>query len=321
MLNCRFSTHRFSVSFRRSDAGNVEKRDRLRQMMLPEQARKEDDMRTAHHNVGIIGDPPFGVSLGFDFCAEHEWGIKNIKAMLGVNDKAGPGIARRTMGRNPEAGMYLTTLARSGKNRKEVRLAFGITDSPHDLAELSSRKLATPRDTGKDMSAAWNDGSFLIRGFSQAAQDMLHEIHDAFARRDLSIGLGGAAIFGNAPLNIAIVSRIPQDVLDGIEARDRDHEALLAAAEKTGIRKRVDASSRQYFALKPAWTERFKSLAGREGRPADDTKHPVMFWLNPMHQNIHSYGWYTVEELDAWIKGEGPIIKANKPQHDAEPSL
>lgn len=43
-------------------------------------------MREAHQNVyfHLDGDQPIGVSLGFDWCAEHEWGISGIKALLSV---------------------------------------------------------------------------------------------------------------------------------------------------------------------------------------------------------------------------------------------
>ena len=43
-------------------------------------------MRRAYQDFGfIIEDEQFyGVSLGYDYCAEHEWGIKDMKEDLGI---------------------------------------------------------------------------------------------------------------------------------------------------------------------------------------------------------------------------------------------
>ena len=40
----------------------------------------------------------------------------------------------------------------------------------------------------------------------------------------------------------------------------------------------------------------------------DDTKQDVRFWLNPAEQHTYKSGWFTVEELKQWAKGEGPIL-------------
>lgn len=44
-------------------------------------------MRKAHNDVDFIFDDNkalIGVCLGYDYCAEHEWGIKGIKQALGI---------------------------------------------------------------------------------------------------------------------------------------------------------------------------------------------------------------------------------------------
>jgi len=51
-----------------------------------------------------------------------------------------------------------------------------------------------------------------------------------------------------------------------------------------------------YLSLSPRW------LSG--GRKS---KHPVMFWLNPLRDGEANY--YTVEELEQWLKGKGPVLK------------
>ena len=46
------------------------------------------------------------------------------------------------------------------------------------------------------------------------------------------------------------------------------------------------------------------------------TKYEVVFWLNPQEQQIYDANWYTVEQLDQWAKGEGPVIKTKVEKMD-----
>jgi len=61
--------------------------------------------------------------------------------------------------------------------------------------------------------------------------------------------------------------------------------------------------------MSPYWVGAFQSLAGRTGKPTDDTEHPVIFFLNPKDQVNNNHGWFTVEDLDKWISGTGPVIR------------
>jgi hypothetical protein len=56
-------------------------------------------MRRASSNVHFIIDDNknfFGVSLGYDFTAEHEWGISRMKRYFGIDSKE-MGIKSRTI--------------------------------------------------------------------------------------------------------------------------------------------------------------------------------------------------------------------------------
>jgi hypothetical protein len=37
-----------------------------------------------------------------------------------------------------------------------------------------------------------------------------------------------------------------------------------------------------------------------------------MYWLNPREQDIHNYGWFTVEELKQWAENKGPVMMTKK---------
>lgn len=76
---------------------------------------------------------------------------------------------------------------------------------------------------------------------------------------------------------------------------------LVTAARATGIEARLRQAGKVWFALEPAWRENI--------RYQPPTAYEVVFWLNS-EDNLHTNrpGWYTVEELDQWIAGTGPVL-------------
>lgn len=83
--------------------------------------------------------------------------------------------------------------------------------------------------------------------------------------------------------------------------------ADFCAEHEWGIKKLKEANCR-YFACSPKWSHEIKSTADGEIK----TKYPVIFWLNPMEQDRNSYGWFTVENLELWTQGKGPIVELKR---------
>jgi hypothetical protein len=123
-------------------------------------------------------------------------------------------------------------------------------------------------------------------------------IYNAIKIKDISIGLGSSYVFHNGGLKLVIVSKLPKEVIDQIYEADLDYKNLQEAAEKTGIYKILEKAGKGkykgWMALSPSWK--------------DDNKKEVIFWLNPEQQNIHQYGWYTVDDLKDWAKDRGKIM-------------
>ena len=84
---------------------------------------------------------------------------------------------------------------------------------------------------------------------------------------------------------------------------DKDAKRLQKADLKTGVKKKLEKAGKRYFACSPKWANEIKSTA--DGKI--ETKHDVIYWLNPMEQNIHNFGWYTVEDLEEWIEDKGKV--------------
>jgi len=85
------------------------------------------------------------------------------------------------------------------------------------------------------------------------------------------------------------------------EDGDKELAKLYKDVEETGIKKKLENANLRYYALSPS-------------RPNKNmkTKYNVMFWLNPQQQDIHNYGYFSVEQLEEWIEGKGPIPKKKK---------
>ena len=94
-------------------------------------------------------------------------------------------------------------------------------------------------------------------------------------------------------MKFCIKSKLPEKTIQSIKDADLDYLALQKAAEKTGIKKILEKAGKKYLALSPRWK--------------DDNKKEVIFWLNPYHQDVDNFGWFTVDDLNDWAKGKGKI--------------
>lgn len=269
-------------------------------------------MRRGVHGKGIhrLEDGTLlGVNLGADFTAEHEWGIQRLREVYGIDDAA-EGIGRRQIRQFPSNHILFGDVkvkTRDWETRKTAsRKWWGLISFryPADLrpvpemSEETIRRCELTPFGNHDIYGAWDETSF---GFLVRDERVAREIYDALARCDLCIGLfnGESSPFSRSGLGLLIASRIPQSVREQWLESDRDARRLKEASDATGIVKRLKAAGKGYHALSPRWATNMKKK----------TKHPVIYWLNPSEQHTNNFGWFTVEELDAWIEGKGPIPK------------
>ena len=254
-----------------------------------------------------------GVNLGADFTSEHECGIKDIRQAFGMpdpDDSSIVGLPRRTVTRSPDSVFF-------DERGDEAWLVAGVTV----WGKTDEEKLARAREfymqdrgelmlhggyRGRDkdtLATAWDEKSFGIhvRGKENIAH--LKTLRDALAKNDAAIWRGGGHVFQNAGLVVAIASRVPAEGAKKMKDADEDYIKLKKAAAKTGIADRLKKAGKRYYALSPRWAD---LISTRDGDVK--TAHKVMFWLNPMEQEIHNAGWFTVEQLDEWAQNKGPVM-------------
>lgn len=252
-------------------------------------------------------------NLGADFTAEHEFGIKDLFQTLGVsNDEGIVGIERYRI-RDPK--MDQIAFIEENKNRA----ALICLKYQCDMKYLAEQKLDNychgelsfwPKD--KELTTAWDGNSFGIRVQRPVNIKRIKRLYEAIKNKNAAVWLGGGHVFQNAGLVIGIIDAIPINLKQKMHDAHVDTKRLYDASEATGIVQKIDAINEckgnfnvewetplGYYSLKPGWiNDKSKS------------KYPVMFWLNPREQEKNQSGWYTVEQLEQWIKGEGPVKKA-----------
>lgn len=265
-------------------------------------------MRQGNGNDGIVMndvDECAGIHLRADYCAEHEFGIKGLRISFGI-DNTKIGIEKRRISNS--GGVYLVEFTK--KNEKcafitNYRIYKNLSKCQMEGADVKEYVRDyrwfdlkdNPQSEG--VAGAWDENNFICVVKGQENIDMLKELYNAFQKNDVAIFLGGGGNgpFQNYGLSIAIISQLPNEIIQDMKNVDMHKINLEKAADKTGIAKKLKKAGLGYYALSPEWND------------PDNPSEGVKFWLNPTEQHKYNHGWYTVDELKEWIKGKGPILK------------
>jgi hypothetical protein len=257
--------------------------------------------------VNLDNGDLIGVNLSADFTAEHEFGIKDLNSMLGIKDDPSViGIERRRITPDPKVIFW---------NEDKDEASLVIASDRRSVRENSELKFYESYEDGKkkklkeNLSAAWSNNDLGIRVSGEKNIKKLKQIYEAILAGDAAIWLGGAGVLRNAGLVIGIISNMPAESLKVMADADSDRVRLNEASDNTGIIKKLQNFNTEhydkgsynspcgYFACSPAWNKNH------------DSKYKVVYWLNPMQQDKNNFGWYTVEQLEEWMEGKGPIPK------------
>jgi hypothetical protein len=248
-----------------------------------------------------------GINLSSDFCAEHEWGIKDIKSAFGIPEK-GYGLKRRQITATPKGLAWVKYAAKTYMGRYDVErgLAKKVGDVTlknegfvfHGWYGLEPEKMAVSSElSGAGLRGAWSDDDFAAVSSSPEDIVALKEIFSAFENKNIAVCFSAALpAFDNAGLVFAIADRLPESVTEDWDKYDREQEKIKKEFTATGIEKLLADAGKRYYALSP--------------RRRDDGS--LWYWLNPMEQQQHNYGWFTLEDLQAWARNEGPIPMKQK---------
>lgn len=249
----------------------------------------------------------YGFNLGADFTSEHEWGVDKLKRAFGVSNTKNKifggvkqilGVDARTITKLPTDMLHYGGIT---IDKKEYYFFICCDSYFSNIKEITVDMLKGfeiyPFKEDVHIFTAWDEDSFGIL-VDDTYKKELSDLYEAFNRKDIVIGIGKSGAFNNGGLTFLVRSLIPESTVQGFYESDLDVINLKKAAEKTGIEKILKEAGKKYYALSPSWK--------------DKTKTEVIFWLNPVEQNIYNFGWFDVEKLKQWANNEGPVIMKKK---------
>lgn len=286
-------------------------------------------MRRAYSDFSIIkdGDTFYGISLGYDFCAEHEWGIEDMRRNLGIGkDSKNLSLIDKLkeklrIGKNPDNlglanrlvtkgetvifkknknNALLTSCLPYGKNAQEATLEDLI---PHDLSRSN---------LNKELSTAWDGKQFCIIVSGEQNIANLEDLYNQFQKNNVAITRINSDLpaFSNASLCILVADRIPQESLDDMYMVDKSAKDLVDYEEKIGLTKLKEKTrngykkEKYYCACSPRWINYLDAEARQKEKEKIGTKYDITYWIN-YSDDDDNYGHYTVEEIEKWLSTPG----------------
>lgn len=268
-------------------------------------------MRRATQDTSFISNDNetsvLGVALGYDYCAEHEGGIKEIKANFGLDlDPQARGLDRYKVSQLPRNLTWIR-----GKTGKESWEGFASTpDQGLDFTRWGDQPL----------SSQWDSRGFAVVAWEPEGVGRLKTIFQSLEEKKAVLTQGGASsgnpFGGSGPcLMRTDTDHEEWEALDQKLRREQDeydqwcaewaeeagdlYEPLLAMGSKLGV---WSSSPWIYLPIpKPdgSWTYMPRGSSFHDGAKR--------VWLNPSHQDLFNAGWYTSEHLRQWASGDGPV--------------
>lgn len=301
-------------------------------------------MRKAYHDYGLIEiDNKFiGVSLGYDHCAEHEWGIKDTKRICGIpeSNKDNMGVKSRTITKCPtlvfrhgsyQGAKHALLFTGSRYNTDEENAKY----TPRDFEKYPERILSdvewdikwnrdkrnknNQREVREPVITAWSDGDFGIAVLGDKETEQLAELYEAFKACNVTIAvtkLHGKNPFAGSSLCLLITDRIPQETVDQMYAADKEFYDREDYEEKIGMKEIISKYGNKngyhglhyFMACSPKWIN-YEDAAAREITKAkNDTEYDIQYWVN-YSDDDDNYGWFTVEEIREWLTGNKKLKK------------
>lgn len=259
-----------------------------------------------------------GFRLGYDFAAEHEWGTPYLKSALGIAQRDFPiGVEDRMMTQVPPALRFVRYEMHSKDRRVKRTMPAALLFCSDSAAELHARHadvatlakaldvsfwfdFADRRVTQTDdhqIVSSWSDKdgfAIHVRGAENVAR--LESLHEAFLRKDIALADASVVGFERKSLALVVASAVPDDVRAQVRDDDAAHFRLHQAFKECGIVQLLHDAGLGWYSLRPAW---------ERGEGSD-----LIFFLNPENQKENAYGWFTLDELHAWARGEGPVVES-----------
>lgn len=182
----------------------------------------------------------YGINLGFDYVAEHEFGVRKLKDLLHVGSdfqqktmlskifgKQKPliGVERRVIRNFPEDIVFFEKVVIEGRNY----FAFLFNSNFSQFSHLVLRMCQIfPHDKSGNIFTAWDDESFGIV-VSDKYENEIHELYEAFKNLNVCITFGKNRVSNEAGLVFNLRSMLSEEEIQTMY--DDDVERLNMVKE------------------------------------------------------------------------------------------
>lgn len=273
-------------------------------------------MRQAYHDYQflMINDQFVGVSLGHDYCAEHEWGIKGIIRGLGIptTTRKNVGIKCRTITNAPMEDIQYCEF------NEYTYLIYRVNASRWSKTKLCDDDLRENGFTNKNpelfkktgILTSWDENGFAIIGLGDESRIRLKLLYENFKIKNIAITyLGNNNPFTNSSLSILIADKMPKQFLDEmikIDTQDLDLQNRIKKLDLVGKARKQGLDYHHFHAISPKFIQygaTSKQLQEIKKSRGWNTKYDVIVWVNGSADQ--GYGWFTVEDVLEWISHGG----------------
>lgn len=286
-------------------------------------------MRRAFSNVTLLSNENekevIGVSLGYDYCAEHEWGIEDLNRKFGVN----------TSGLFYETKITKHEQQRSFLSKKDVEsciyyfeqgdyamLTTGIdrwSDEEYNFDNQIPMDLKSYKDA--DLLTAWDGGGFCVISKNKEA---LKLIYDNFLKLNIVFKFYKGSKnnpFENASLSILIADRVPKEFVDTYNKNIFDKRQLDQDVKDCGLAKLMKEKEKSQYSndYDPAKGHKCWMALSPKRTQLKDSKYNFAVWANYPDGEDAGYGWYRVEDVLEWL--QTPNIKLSEVKRKNNPKL
>ncbi len=263
-------------------------------------------MRQAYSNIDWIksGEEIVGINLGFDFCSEHEWGIKELQSLLEIQklNRNNAGYESRKINSNKNIFIWEKAFTSNKKKKKWyfvlcLNLYREIDSYKEDF--LNKLKSYTHYSQDKDIYSEWCENGFF---FATTNKEGYETIKMAIENMTLCVGIGiSSNPFSNGGLVLIDMANLDEESKKDLRNQDIKSLDLAKCSDDilSFLQPKLDAAGKTYSSLSPQWKDNKNKT----------TRYDIIYWLNPRNQQEYNYGWFTVEDLELWANSEGPIIK------------
>lgn len=232
----------------------------------------------------------YGVSLGYDFCAEHETGIDTLRDYLRL-----PQLSRRNIGL-PSRTAKVDHVRRLLKfDDKEGYSLMYLPDIPDETEYVMDGQTVS----NDGIVTAWCENKLAVMANTPESISMLKSIYNQFINNGMTIAFVTTGNpFARTSLALLVPNKIPSHHIDAMEQLDKNTLVVNRSRNKLNLHDKI-VRSRKLSNV---------SVSYEVNKENVNTEYDVIVWVRSMEM----HGWFRVEDVLQFIKDDVSIEEMSK---------